>query len=143
MAEHKKNGDIMALIVTGCLAERYKDEILKEIPEVDALLGTSSFSEILKVIVEITDGKQHSYFEELDRLVKVKSNRLITSGSFSSYLKIAEGCDKHCTYCIIPQVRGNFRSVPIEDLINEASYLAEQGVKELILVAETVFIPLI
>lgn len=136
MAEYKKSGDIKALIVTGCLAERYKDEILKEIPEVDALLGTSSFSEILIVINEITDGSQHTCFEDLDRLPKVTSRRLLTSGSYSAYLKIAEGCDKHCTYCIIPQVRGNFRSVAMEDLISEASYLAEQGVKELILVAQ-------
>lgn len=136
MAEHKKSGDIKALIVTGCLAERYKEEILKEIPEVDALLGTSSFSEILRVIDEITDGRQHSCFEDLNRLPRVENKRMITSGNYSAYLKIAEGCDKHCTYCIIPQVRGNFRSVPIEDLITETKYLAEQGVKELILVAQ-------
>jgi ribosomal protein S12 methylthiotransferase len=136
MAEHKKSGDIKALIVTGCLAERYKDEILKELPEVDALLGTSSFSEIIKLLEEITDGKQHTCFESLDRLPKTASRRLLTSGSYSAYLKIAEGCDKHCTYCIIPKVRGNFRSVPMEELIGEASYLAGQGVKELILVAQ-------
>jgi ribosomal protein S12 methylthiotransferase len=136
MAEYKKSGALKALIVTGCLAERYKDEILTEIPEVDALLGTSSFSEILKVIEKITDGKKHTHFESLDSLPKVTSKRMLTSGSYSAYLKIAEGCDKHCTYCIIPQVRGNYRSVPMEDLISEATYLAEQGVKELILVAQ-------
>ena len=136
MAEYKKSGAINALIVTGCLAERYKEEILKEIPEVDALLGTSSFDEIISVIDEIVDGKQHTRFEDLDRLPKSSSRRMLTSGTFSAYLKIAEGCDKHCTYCIIPQVRGNFRSVPLEDLIKEATYLAEQGVKELILVAQ-------
>jgi len=136
MAEYKKSGNLKALIVTGCLAERYKDEILSEIPQVDALLGTTSFSEILKVVEEITDGKQHSHFASLDILPKLSSKRLLTSGSFSAYLKIAEGCDKHCTYCIIPQVRGNYRSVPMEELISEAEYLAEQGVKELILVAQ-------
>ncbi len=136
MAEYKKSGSLKALIVTGCLAQRYKEEILTEIPEVDALLGTSSFTEILKVIEEITDGKKHTCFEDLDRLPKMESNRLITSGSYFAYLKIAEGCDKHCTYCIIPQVRGNYRSVPMEDLIREAGYLALQGVKELILVAQ-------
>jgi ribosomal protein S12 methylthiotransferase len=136
MAEYKKSGKLKALIVTGCLAERYKDEILTEIPEVDALLGTSSFDEILKVINEITDGKKHTCFESLDKLPKVSSNRMITSGTYSTYLKIAEGCDKHCTYCIIPQVRGNYRSVPMEDLIREAEYLASEGVKELILVAQ-------
>ena len=136
MSEHKKAGKCKALIVTGCLAERYKDDILKEIPEVDALLGTSSFDEILNVVEEILDGKQCSRFEGLDRLPKTSSRRMLTSGSYSAYLKIAEGCDKHCTYCIIPQVRGNFRSVPMEELLKEATYLAEQGVKELILVAQ-------
>jgi ribosomal protein S12 methylthiotransferase len=136
MAGYKKSGRLKALIVTGCLAERYKEEILNEIPEVDALLGTSSFTEILKVIEEITDGKQHTRFEGLDKLPRISSHRMLTSGNYYAYLKIAEGCDKHCTYCIIPQVRGNFRSVPMEDLLKEASYLAEQGVKELILVAQ-------
>lgn len=136
MAEYKKSGQIKALIVTGCLAERYKDEILKEIPEVDALLGTSSIAELMKVIDELSDGKQHTHFESLDRQPRALSKRMVTSGSYFAYLKIAEGCDKHCTYCIIPQVRGNYRSVPMEDLISEAGYLAEQGVKELILVAQ-------
>ena len=136
MAEYKKSGNLKALIVTGCLAERYKEEILLEIPQVDALLGTTSFSEILNVVEEITDGKQHSHFASLEILPKMSSKRLLTSGSFSAYLKIAEGCDKHCTYCIIPQVRGNYRSAPMEDLISEAEYLADQGVKELILVAQ-------
>jgi ribosomal protein S12 methylthiotransferase len=136
MAEYKKTGGLKALIVTGCLAERYKEEILKEIPEVDALLGTSSFSEILKIIDEITDGSKHACFEDVNKLPKVSSHRMVTSGTYSTYLKIAEGCDKHCTYCIIPQVRGNYRSVPMEDLLNEAKYLASEGVKELILVAQ-------
>jgi ribosomal protein S12 methylthiotransferase len=136
MAEYKKSGQIKALIVTGCLAERYKDEILKEIPEVDALLGTSSIAELMKVIDELSDGRQHTHFEALDRQPRALSKRMITSGSYFAYLKIAEGCDKHCTYCIIPQVRGNYRSVPMEDLISEAGYLADQGVKELILVAQ-------
>lgn len=136
MSEYKKTGDLKALIVTGCLAERYKDEILNTIPEVDALLGTSSFAEILKVVENLDDGKQHSVFEGLDTLPKLSNKRMLTSGSYSAYMKIAEGCDKHCTYCIIPQVRGNFRSVPMEELLSEATYLAEQGVKELILVAQ-------
>jgi ribosomal protein S12 methylthiotransferase len=136
MAEYKKSGTAKALIVTGCLAERYKEEILSEIPEVDALLGTSSIAGIIDVINELTDGKQHTRFEALDLLPKVTAKRMLTSGTYSSYLKIAEGCDKHCTYCIIPQVRGNYRSVPMEDLIREAKYLASQGVRELILVAQ-------
>lgn len=136
MADYKKSGQLKALIVTGCLAERYKDEILNEIPEVDALLGTASFDEILEVIEKILQGNRLTRFEGLDRLPMVRSNRVLTSGTFSTYLKIAEGCDKHCTYCIIPQVRGNFRSVPMEELLREANYLASQGVKELILVAQ-------
>lgn len=136
MAEYKKAGSLKALIVTGCLAQRYKEEILTEIPEVDALLGTSSFHEILKVMDEILNGGKQICFEDLDQLPKTNNKRMLTSGTYSTYLKIAEGCDKHCTYCIIPQVRGNYRSVPLEDLINEAKYLAEQGVKELILVAQ-------
>lgn len=136
MAEYKKSGKIKALIVTGCLAERYRDEIFKEIPEVDAILGTTSYSEIIKVIHELTDGKQHSCFESLDRLPEIHSKRLVTSGSGFAYLKVAEGCDKHCTYCVIPKVRGNFRSVPMEKLIEEANDLAKQNVKELILVAQ-------
>ena len=136
MSEYKKSGKAKALIVTGCLAERYKEDILKEIPEVDALLGTTSFTNILKVVEEITDGKQHSHFENLDLLPKYSGRRLLTSGTFSAYLKIAEGCDKHCTYCIIPKVRGNYRSVPMEELLQEAQYLADQGVRELILVAQ-------
>ena len=136
MSEYKKSGKAKALIVTGCLAERYKEDILKEIPEVDALLGTTSFTQILKVVEEITDGKQHSHFEDLDLLPKSAGKRLLTSGTYSAYLKIAEGCDKHCTYCIIPKVRGNYRSVPMEDLLQEAQYLADQGVRELILVAQ-------
>jgi ribosomal protein S12 methylthiotransferase RimO len=136
MSEYKKSGSLKALIVTGCLAERYKEEILNEIPEVDALLGTSSFQDILKAIENITKGTKHIEFEDLDKLPKLNNKRMLTSGTFSTYLKIAEGCDKHCTYCIIPQVRGNYRSVPMEDLIREAQYLAEQGVKELILVAQ-------
>ncbi len=136
MAEYKKTGSLKALIVTGCLAERYKDEILKEIPEVDALLGTSSFAKIIEVINEVLSGEKNSHFESLELLPRTTNKRMLTSGSYSAYLKIAEGCDKHCTYCIIPQVRGNYRSVPMEDLIEEANYLAKQGVKELILVAQ-------
>ena len=136
MAEYKKTGQIKALIVTGCLAQRYKDEILKEIPEVDAILGTSSNLVLLTVINELSDGKQHAHFEPLNLQPRALGKRMLTSGSYYAYLKIAEGCDKHCTYCVIPQIRGNYRSIPMEDLVNEAAYLAEQGVKELILVAQ-------
>lgn len=136
MAEYKKTGNLKALIVTGCLAERYKDEILKEIPEVDALLGTTAFTEIISVVEEVLKGKKYTYFADLKKLPKNKSKRVLSSGTHYSYLKIAEGCNKHCTYCIIPKVRGNYRSRPMEELVEEASYLATLGIKELILVAQ-------
>lgn len=136
MAQYKKVGKLKALIVTGCLAERYKDEILKEIPEVDALLGTAAFTEIISVVEEVLEGKKYTYFADLKQLPKNKSKRILSAASHYSYLKIAEGCNKHCTYCIIPKVRGNYRSRPMEELIEEASYLVSLGIKELILVAQ-------
>lgn len=136
MAQYKKYGKLKALIVTGCLAQRYKDEILKEIPEVDALLGTTAFTEIISVVNEVMEGKKSTYFSDLKELPKTQSKRILSPGTYYSYLKIAEGCNKHCTYCIIPKVRGNYRSRPMEELVEEAAYLASLGVKELILVAQ-------
>lgn len=136
MAELKKEGNLKALIVTGCLAERYKDEVLKEIPEVDAVLGTASYDNIVQVIEKVLDGEKQMNFMPLDRLVLTDTKRVLTGGGHFAHLKIAEGCDKHCTYCIIPKIRGKYRSVPMEKLVKEATYLAEQGVKELILVAQ-------
>lgn len=174
MAEWKKKGNLKALVVTGCLAQRYRKEIRKEIPEVDAIVGTTGYEKIAEAIEEAIHGKKAEKFEELDylpeyglkgtyraekesgrelvverekladgmeeKLMRESQNRqnrrVITTGGYYSYLKIAEGCNKHCTYCIIPKVRGSYRSVPMEDLIEEAEYLAKQGVKELILVAQ-------
>ncbi|GAB5616482.1 30S ribosomal protein S12 methylthiotransferase RimO [Faecalimonas canis] len=136
MAELKKEGRLRALIVTGCLAQRYKEEIIEEIPEVDAVLGTTSYDKILDAIDEALKGHHHVEMADIDALPYVDTKRLVTTGGHFAYLKIAEGCDKHCTYCIIPKIRGNFRSVPMERLIKEAEELAEQGVKELILVAQ-------
>lgn len=136
MAEYKTNGTCKALIVTGCLAHRYKDEIINEIPEVDALVGTSSYDKIAEVILSVLDGKGINVIEDADRLPIVNDERMITTAGYYEYLKIAEGCDKHCTYCIIPKVRGNYRSVPMEHLLNQAKFLASSGVKELILVAQ-------
>ena len=136
MAEYKKTGRLKALVVTGCLAQRYQQEIIDEIPEVDAVLGTASYDKIAEAIDEALGGHSEMYLEDLDRLPRVSSKRLVTTGGHYAYLKIAEGCDKHCTYCIIPKVRGNFRSVPMEQLLKEAKELAEGGVKELILVAQ-------
>lgn len=136
MAEYKKNGSIKALIVTGCLAQRYKREIIDEIPEVDAVIGTNSYDQIVEAMEEALAGKSGLKMSELTNLPNVDTKRVVTTGGHFAYLKIAEGCDKHCTYCIIPKIRGNFRSVPMEKLLAEASQLAEQGVKELILVAQ-------
>ena len=142
MAQLKEEGRLKALIVTGCLAQRYKDEILQEIPEVDAVLGTTSYEEIANVIdgilsdspMERADSRMT--MKDIDYLPAVDAGRLVTTGGHFAYLKIAEGCDKHCTYCIIPKIRGDFRSVPMERLLKEAQQLADQGVKELILVAQ-------
>ncbi len=136
MAELKKEGPCKALIVTGCLAQRYQEEIRKEIPEVDGILGTTAYHEISRVLKEVLEGKQELCFEDLNYLPKIKSKRVITTGGYYAFLKIAEGCDKHCTYCIIPSLRGKYRSVPMEYLVEEAKELAESGVKELILVAQ-------
>lgn len=136
MAEYKKEGNLKALIVTGCLAERYRQEVLDEIPEVDAVLGTTAYDKILDAVDEALAGHHSVTVRDINALPEVEANRLVTTGGHFAYLKIAEGCDKHCTYCIIPKIRGNFRSVPMERLIREAEYLAQQGVKELILVAQ-------
>ena len=136
MAEYKKNGSAKALIVTGCMAERYRQEILDEIPEVDEVLGTTAYDRILDAVDAALAGQHEVMTADLDALPLPETKRLVTTGGHFAYLKIAEGCDKHCTYCIIPKIRGNFRSVPMERLLKEAKDLAEQGVKELILVAQ-------
>jgi len=142
MAALKETGRLKALIVTGCLAQRYQEEILKEIPEVDAILGTTSYEEIADVIDKVTGdspmerGDARITLRDVDYLPETIGGRLVTTGGHFAYLKIAEGCDKHCTYCVIPKVRGNFRSVPMEKLLKEAEELAQGGVKELILVAQ-------
>lgn len=136
MAEYKKNGSAKALIVTGCMAERYRQEILDEIPEVDEVLGTTAYDRILDAVDAALAGQHEVMTADLDALPLPETKRLVTTGGHFACLKIAEGCDKHCTYCIIPKIRGNFRSVPMERLLKEAQDLAEQGVKELILVAQ-------
>jgi len=136
MAEYKKAGSCKALIAAGCLAERYKQEIQDEIEEVDAILGTSSIEKILEAVNSSLKGEKTQNFEDVNYLPSHKAKRVVTTGGYYAHLKIAEGCDKHCTYCIIPKIRGNYRSVPMEELIEEAKNLAEQGVKELILVAQ-------
>ncbi|WP_367565863.1 30S ribosomal protein S12 methylthiotransferase RimO [Lacrimispora sp.] len=137
MAQRKADGKCKALIVTGCLAQRYKQEIIDEIPEVDGILGTSTYDEISRVLSDALGGKEHvQCFHELSGFPEQEAERVLTTGGHYAFLKIAEGCDKHCTYCIIPSLRGSYRSVPMERLIKEAESLAEKGVKELILVAQ-------
>ena len=135
MAEYRKTGPCKALIVAGCLAQRYKEEITQEIEEVDAVLGTASYENIAEAIEEALGGQHPMIMDPLDVPVHT-GKRMLTTGGHYAYLKIAEGCDKHCTYCIIPKVRVAYRSVPMEELIDQARELAEQGVKELILVAQ-------
>ena len=139
MARLKEEGRCRALVVAGCLAQRYKEEILEEIPEVDGILGTTSCDEIVNVLNGILGREKPapvSCFHDLAEPPTGGENRVVTTGGYYAHLKIAEGCDKRCTYCIIPYLRGSFRSVPMEQLVQEAGQLAEQGVKELILVAQ-------
>lgn len=136
MAEYRKEGKCRALIVTGCLAQRYKKEIIDEIPEVDAVLGTTTYDSITEAIENVLGGGHLLRCEDIGRLVLTDAKRMLTTGGHYAHLKIAEGCNKHCTYCIIPKLRGNYRSFPMERLVEEAKELAEQGVKELILVAQ-------
>ena len=136
MAQYKQAGRLQVLLVTGCLAERYKSEILEEIPEVDAVLGTTATDKIAQAIEDALEGKKAEYYADLQALPLPETNRVNTTGGYFSYLKIAEGCDKHCTYCIIPSLRGNYRSIPMERLLKEAQFLAEGGVKELTLIAQ-------
>lgn len=136
MAEYKKLGRLQVLLVTGCLAERYRKEIMNEIPEVDAVLGTTATDKIVETISEAMNSGPVECYADINELPLPETNRVNTTGGYYSYLKIAEGCDKHCTYCIIPSLRGNYRSVPMERLVREAEFLAEGGTKELILIAQ-------
>ena len=136
MAEYKKTGKARALIVAGCLAQRYRREILDEIPEVDEVLGTTAIDKIIEAVDHALEGKKEVILSDLNALPLPDTGRVVSTGGHFAYLKIAEGCDKHCTYCIIPKLRGSYRSVPMERLLKEARHLAEQGVKELILVAQ-------
>ncbi len=136
LAKQKETGKCRVLIAAGCLAQRYRDEVLKEIPEVDGILGTASGERIVEIVKETLSGKTESFFESIDLPKKPEGKRILTTGGHYAYLKIAEGCDKHCTYCVIPSVRGKYRSVPMEELVSEAKELSAGGVRELILVAQ-------
>ncbi len=136
MAGYKEEGRCKVLLVTGCLAQRYKEEIRQEIPEVDAVLGTTSYDEILTAIEAVLKGGSYEQYKDINYLPQLQAKKVLTTGGHYGFLKIAEGCDKHCTYCIIPKLRGNYRSIPMERLIQQAEEMAEDGVKELILVAQ-------
>lgn len=136
MAEYRKSGSCKALIVTGCLAQRYKTEISDEIPEVDAILGTSSYDKIVDAVKSTICGEKFEKFNPLDELIVEESERVVTTGGHYAYIKIAEGCNKCCTYCIIPKIRGRYRSVPEEEILKTAEKLVKNGAKELILVAQ-------
>lgn len=136
MAKLKRFGRCKSLIVTGCLAQRYQAELMAEMPEVDACVGTAAWDQVAQVIRKTLDGQKEMCFMDVNRLPEAGNPRILTTGGHYAFLKIAEGCDKHCTYCVIPDVRGRYRSVPMEELIREAEELAGAGVKELVLVAQ-------
>jgi len=136
LAQLKQEGQLKALIVCGCLAQRYQQEIQTEIPEVDAILGTTAIDAIVETLESVLSGKKENHIEDINRACVYGKPRSVTTGGYFAYLKIAEGCNKRCTYCIIPHIRGNFRSVPMEALVEEAAKLAADGTKELILVAQ-------
>lgn len=136
MGQLKENGVCKVLIAAGCLAQRYHQEIAEEIPEVDGIVGTASYDAVVSVVEAALRKERKEALEPIDRLPVIVPGRLLTTGGWYAYLKIAEGCDKHCTYCIIPKIRGKYRSIPMEDLLLQAEELAKQGVKELILVAQ-------
>ena len=137
MAEHRTHGRCRSLIVAGCLAQRYKSEILKEIPEVDAVIGTASTDAILDIVNRLQKDEDNiEVYNPLDMPVSADKKRILTTGGHYAFLKIAEGCNKCCSYCVIPSIRGKYRSIPMEQLVHKAQELADGGVKELILVAQ-------
>ena len=131
----KKNRQLKGIVVTGCLAERYRDAIFDELPEVDAVLGVGSIHEIVNAVKSAAKGKRYSSYLDKD-CVRLGGERIITTPEYYAYLKIAEGCDNRCTYCAIPNIRGKFRSRPMDELVDEAKVLEGLGVKELVIVAQ-------
>ena len=134
-AKYKQDGKLKALIVTGCLAERYRDEIKEELPEVDVVVGLGSNEKIVEIVKAALDGKYESYYGEKEDLL-IEGDRLLTTPPYTAYVKIAEGCDNHCTYCAIPKIRGRFRSRKKEDILSEVNRLADTGVTEIVLIAQ-------
>lgn len=135
MAEYKKRR-CRALIVTGCLAERYNSEVLKEMPEIDGLLGVGDYPKIAEIINSVIDGDKPALYGHMNDDLEEGLPRVLSTPSYTAYLKISEGCDNNCTYCAIPKIRGRYRSRRMEDILEEAYALAESGVKELIVIAQ-------
>ncbi|MBR6524321.1 MAG: 30S ribosomal protein S12 methylthiotransferase RimO [Clostridia bacterium] len=136
MGKYKEMGSLSKLVVTGCLAQRYADEIFDELPEVDAVVGTSGYNDIKDIIEQVLADQKVRHLPDINREIKTDAERILATPPYSAYLKIADGCDNKCTYCIIPKLRGKYRSRPIENIISEAEKLAEKGVTELILIAQ-------
>ena len=136
MGKYKEMGSLSKLIVTGCLAQRYADEIFDELPEVDAVVGTSGYNDIKDIIEQVLADRQVRHLPDINREIKTDAERVLATPPYSAYIKIADGCDNKCTYCIIPKLRGKYRSRPVEDIVSEAEKLAEKGVTELILIAQ-------
>ena len=136
MAQYKKEGKCRLLIATGCLAERYNTEMEKEIPELDAIVGTGDFDKIAKIIKKSENGEKICLFGHQNYTLPEKLPRILSTPFYTAYVKIADGCDNNCTYCAIPKIRGHYKSRKIEDIIDEAVRLSENGVKELILIAQ-------
>lgn len=137
LAQLKAEGKLQKLLVTGCLPQRYQSELLEEMPEVDGVLGTGSYTDIVPALQAVMEGDQPTYFGDIDNTIE-NSPRILATPNYSAYLKIAEGCDNRCSYCVIPSLRGRYRSRPMEELLAEAEDLAKQGVRELIVVAQDI-----
>jgi len=133
----KEAGKMKKIIVTGCLPQRYKDELLTEMPEIDAIVGTTTFPDLIRVLDRVLAGEKVSHIGNADAPIP-ELGRVVTTGPSWAYIKIAEGCDNHCAYCVIPSIRGKFRSRPMEEIVAEAEGLAQSGVKELIVVAQDI-----
>ena len=137
IAPLKEEGKLGKLLVTGCLSQRYQDQILEELPEVDGILGTGSYTDIVPAIESVLEGDSPTYFGDIDHTVE-DGERMVSTPPYTAYLKIAEGCDNRCAYCVIPSLRGRYRSRTFESLLEEARGLAERGVRELIVIAQDI-----
>lgn len=137
MANLKAQGGVQKILVTGCLPQRYRDEILEELPEIDGILGTGSYTDIVPALEAVLEGDQPTFFGDIHHTIE-DGPRLLSTPPYTAYLKIAEGCDNRCAYCVIPSLRGRYRSREFDSLLSEARWLAERGVKELIVVAQDI-----